>query len=499
MNKISIILISLSFLFTSSGSANIVDVEVDGKIYQAREGEFLVKYKKGRAHSNNSIRTQSFTGVNVIRRFAYPEDLELVKINPGVNAINSMSTFRNNSDVLYVEPNYVWHATDIPNDTYFSYQWGLYNEGQNGGTANADINILPAWDLTTGEKSVVLGVIDTGVDYLHPDLANNMWVNSLEIPNNGIDDDGNGFIDDIHGINAINHSGDPMDDNMHGTHVAGIMAAEHNNSIGVAGVAPNVSIAACKFLDASGSGDTASAIVCLNYFRDLTLRSEDPVRVVATNNSWAGGPYSQALYDAIKEHQDEGILFVAAASNEGQNNDRVNTYPANYFLSNVISVAATDRNDRLATFSNYGKVSVDVAAPGVDIASTIPSNQYASLSGTSMAAPYVAGLAGLIASFDDTLPWYGIKNLILTSGEATDGASYTLSGRRILAIGTNGYGALSCQDKGLVKRKLPRASSITLNVGQSVKLAILSVNCDKTTRSTSSADGDGARRKIIMD
>jgi subtilisin family serine protease len=273
-----------------------------------------------------------------------------------------------------------------------------------------------------------------------------------------------------------------MDDNMHGTHVAGIIAAQQNNGIGVSGVAPNVSVAACKFLDASGSGDTAGAILCLNYYRALATRAVNPVNIIATNNSWAGGPYSQALYDAIKANQDAGILFMAAASNDGQNNDSVETYPSNFYLPNLISVAATDNNDKLANFSNYGKVSVAVAAPGVDILATVPNGKYAYLSGTSMATPHVTGLAGLIASYRPSLSWIGIKNLILTGGESVSGANgTTYTGRRILAAGPNGTGSLTCSNQKIVKRVWPRASTVTVKLGQSVALGILSVQCENPT------------------
>lgn len=487
MGKLLSLFLFLTVLNTGTVLAEgIVNINVNGKTYQAKEGSFLVKYKSSSLGSQSSNRVHSLADAKVLQRFSFPEGLELIQIRSGVNSTESLKAYRESNDVEYVEPNYIWYANAEPNDTLFPQQWALNNIGQSRGLIGADTNILPAWLLTTGDQGVVVGVIDTGVDYTHPDLSNSMWVNSREIPGNRIDDDRNGFVDDVHGINAITGTGNPMDDNMHGTHVAGIIGAEQDNARGVSGIAPNISVAACKFLDASGSGDTASAITCLNYFRDLSKRSLSPVRVVATNNSWAGGPYSQALYDAIKDNGNAGILFVAAASNEGQNNDAVNTYPANYFLSNVVSVAATDRSDRLASFSNYGRRSVSVAAPGVDILNTLPGGAYGSLSGTSMAAPHVAGLAGLIASYYPNISWVGVKNRILAGGEITSAArTATASGRRIVAYGENGVGSLTCNNQKISTRVLPRASSVTMRVGQRLLLGILSINCEASNRASS--------------
>ena len=450
---------------------------MDGQVYPAREGYLLVRHKTG-IHRASIDSIHRMANAQVAKRFEFPEGLELVKVADSAQMMNSISIYQQNNDILYAEPDYMWNALDVPNDRYFSRQWALQNLGQTGGSVGADINVLPAWTFTTGNHNIVLGTIDTGVDYNHLDLVHNIWTNSLEIPNNGIDDDGNGFIDDVHGINAITGTGNPMDDHLHGTHVAGIMAAEQNNGMGVSGVAPNVSVVACKFLDASGSGDTAGAITCLNYFRALSMRSRDPVHIVATNNSWGGGPFSQALQDAIKAHQDQGILFMAAAGNDAQNNDRSPSYPSNYYLPNLISVAATDHNDKLASFSNYGRASVSIAAPGVNILSTVPSNQLDYLSGTSMATPHVTALAGLLASYGPNLSWIQIKNLILAGGAPIAAASKTTAtGRRILAYGANGFGSLSCLNKVVSARAQPVASNITVRVRQAVPLAILNINC----------------------
>ena len=466
---------------------------------QVREGYLLVRHKVGITSSSaNSVHIRA--QAKVIRRFDFPAGLELVKINTGASSTASLTIYQKDPNILYAEPNYIVHAAKISNDTFFGQQWGLNNLGQLGGTNDADVNAVEAWDVTTGKSDVVIGTIDTGIDYNHPDLLNNVWVNQNEIAGNHKDDDGNGYVDDIHGINVVDGTGDPMDDNGHGTHVAGIIAAEGNNALGVSGVMPNGTVAACKFLDADGGGDTADAIECLNYYRALSKRELNPVNIVATNNSWAGGAYSQALYDAIKGSQEAGVLFITAASNETSDNDVIETYPANFRLSNVISVAATDHNDKLAFFSNYGKFSVHVAAPGFKILSTIPNGKYDILSGTSMAAPFVSGLAGLIKSFNPSADWIQIKNLIIAGGQFSNGAyGKTISGRRIRAIDVTGEGSLSCKGQTVMSRLLPKSATVSIKLGQSIRVSMLSINCDSSTRKISSTQGIKAAGITLKD
>jgi len=279
--------------------------------------------------------------------------------------------------VEFVEPDYIVSKNAVPNDPRFTDLWGLNNTGQSGGTANADINALEAWDVTTGSSDVVVGVIDSGVDYLHPDLAANMWKNQAEL--NGVaghDDDGNGHVDDIYGIDPANNDSDPMDDEGHGTHVAGTIGAVGNNNEGVVGVNHDVQMAACKFLTSTGSGYTSDGIECINYF---TALKESGVNVVVTNNSWGGGGYSQTLKDAIDVAGGSGIVFAAAAGNDyGNNNDTNPQYPASYTSESIVAVASTDHNDNFSSFSNLGATSVDVAAPGSNILSTLPSTDSSS-------------------------------------------------------------------------------------------------------------------------
>ena len=315
--------------------------------------------------------------------------------------------------VSYVEPDFVIAPAAIPNDPSFGSLWGLHNTGQSGGVADADIDAPEAWDTTTGSRSVVIAVIDTGVDYTHRDLAANAWRNPGEIAGDGLDNDGNGFADDVFGWDFANRDADPMDDNGHGTHVSGTIGAVGGNGTGVVGVNWQVSIMALKFLSGTGSGSTSGAIGAINYA--TRMRRDFGVNVVATNNSWGGGGFSASLSDAIAAGGRAGILFVAAAGNDGTDNDVTPQYPSNYVDDAVISVAAIDRSNRLASFSNFGATSVDLAAPGGSILSTLPGNRYGSYSGTSMATPHVAGIVGLLAAANPAATGAEIRTAILST------------------------------------------------------------------------------------
>ncbi len=300
-------------------------------------------------------------------------------------------------DVVSCTPNYRLSTQQLGDgDPRMSELWGLSEE--------QGIAASRAWEITTGSREVVVAVIDTGVDYTHPDLVENIWTNPGEIAGNGVDDDGNGYSDDIHGVNTsvwATNRVDPMDDNQHGTHVAGIIGALRANGLGVSGVSPEVSILPIKFMDASGTGRLSDAIVAIDYMVDLKVNRGINIKVA--NNSWGGGAYSPALHEAITRARDAGIVFVVAAGNTGQDLDLFPGYPASYEVSNVVSVAAIDRNQNLASFSNYGTESVDVAAPGVEIVSTLPQGGYGALSGTSMAAPHAAGGFALLFAHEPGL------------------------------------------------------------------------------------------------
>jgi subtilisin family serine protease len=298
----------------------------------------------------------------------------------------------------------------VPSDPQYSQLWGM-----------SSIAAPAAWNISTGSASVVVAVIDTGVDYTHRDLAANIWTNPGEVAGNGIDDDHNGFVDDAHGYDFVNNDGNPMDDNGHGTHVSGTIAAVANNGQGVAGVNWTSSVMALKFLDADGSGYLSDAIRAVNYA--TMMRTKYGVNVRVMNNSWGGGEYSAALENAIRASSNADILFVAAAGNDGTNNDTSPQYPANYSPPNVISVAAVDQNDRLANFSCYGASTVDVAAPGVSIYSTVPNNRYAIYSGTSMATPFVSGVAALAWAVDPTATVAEVRSAILSGADRVSALS----------------------------------------------------------------------------
>ncbi len=353
--------------------------EKNKKAASFKKGEVIIKLKKGldKAKAASAI---PFARDNIIKGFKILSGIKKQSYlhikSKKLSTEELIAKMKADPSIESVEPNYIYHPDTVPNDPMFDMLWGQENTGQvvNGtyGSHDADMDAPEAWDTSTGSGDVVVAVIDTGVDYLHEDLAGNMWSNPGEIPDNGIDDDGNGYIDDTHGINAINNSGDPMDviaeDGGHGTHVAGTIAAVGSNGKGVAGVSWNAKIMALKFIS-GGRGSTSDAIKCLEY---MIAQKNTGVNIVASNASWGGGGFSQALKDTVQAASDAGILFVASAGNAHLDNDTTPHYPSSFDLPGIISVAATDQNDLLASFSNYGSVSVDLSAPGTNILSTTP-------------------------------------------------------------------------------------------------------------------------------
>jgi subtilisin family serine protease len=335
------------------------------------EGRVIVKFNQsiGREHgrqvaaSYNLEMVQEYPAISRALGFEYSVLASKTKTTPQL--IQELSR-----DLRFavVEPDYIRSIDSvIPNDPGFPDLWGLHNTGQDGGTTDIDIDAPEAWDLTTGSGDVVVAIIDTGIDYTHPDLQANIWTNPGETPDNGIDDDGNGWVDDIHGINAIVETGDPMDDNAHGTHVAGTIGAESNNSTGVAGVNWNVKMIGAKFLNDIGWGYTSDHLQCLDYVYDL--KASHGINIVAVNASYGGGDPSTAVSDAITALGTQGILFCAAAGNDDEDNDTSPHYPSSYPLDNIIAVTAVNRTG--GQVYNYGATSVDLGAPGISILSSL--------------------------------------------------------------------------------------------------------------------------------
>ncbi|MCA2945498.1 S8 family serine peptidase, partial [Microcystis sp. M011S1] len=407
--------------------------------------QLILKFKQGIA-STQVAQFKSLFGA-VSTQTIKLTGAQVWKLSGSLSVEKILAQYRSNPIFEYIEPDYIRTVgaftpqATFPNDPSFNQLWGLHNTGQSGGTPDADIDAPEAWDIQTGNPNLVIGVLDTGVDYNHPDLAGNIWTNPGEIAGDGIDNDGNGYIDDIRGWDFAYNDNNPSDVQGHGTHVSGTIAGKGNNGVGVTGLAWNAKIMPLKFLNDQGSGSTSNAILAINYAKDKGVK--------LTNNSWGGGGYSQALYDAINAAGQAGALFIAAAGNNGNNNDANPFYPASYNLANIISVAATNRNDQLVTFantggwwgSNYGLTSVDLGAPGSEIYSTTPNNTYATYSGTSMASPHVAGAAALLWSQNPTWTAQQVKNTLMNTGDPLASlAGKTVSGKRLNvfnALGAN--------------------------------------------------------------
>ncbi|MEM9157773.1 MAG: S8 family serine peptidase [Verrucomicrobiota bacterium] len=382
-----------------------------------------------------------------------PEALEILK-NPHLNPV-----------IEYAEPDYIVHAAGFSNDPSLNDGglWGLHNEGGEGGVDDVDIDAIEGWDIATDAGDLVVGVIDTGVRYTHEDLADNMWVNPNEIAGNEIDDDGNGYVDDVHGINATLGTGDPFDDNGHGTHVAGTIGGVGDNGLGIVGVAWRTQIMALKFLRASGSGTISDAVRCMDY---ATQQG-----VFLTNNSWGGGGYSEAFSDALDRAREAGVLFVAASGNNGIDIDEDPHYPAAYEQENVLSVGSVDRDGELSSFSNYGLESVDIVAPGRDILSAWHSSDqsYRIISGTSMASPHAAGILTLQGAAFPEVEWLKQKERLLVASQ--------LDERYVGQIGTGGLvnlgNALALADLPDLPRFLERPRRSTLvKEGDALRVAV---------------------------
>lgn len=396
----------LLLILTVSGSASRELLKAGKGATETSAGRLLLTLSKKGATITHGGSTSSLNALSSsIASAAGTESVKILKhLDVAIVETGDMSLTTSalgaNVNVERVSPDSTVQIAGIPNDEEWGTLWGMDK-----------VEAPAAWDITTGSRDVVVCVIDTGVDYLHPDLINQMWTNPGEIPGNGIDDDDNGYVDDVYGINAVTGSGDPMDDNMHGTHCAGTVGAQGNNTLGVVGVAPEVSIMACKFLTASGSGSISDALVCLDYAVGMGV----PI----SSNSWGGGGFDPVFETALDNAGLAGHLFIAAAGNDARDNDVTPSYPASYIpptMDAVMSIASVAENDMLSSFSQWGSTSVDLAAPGSNInscAASVIGGGYTSISGTSMATPHVAGAAALLLAYNPAVTNLQMKQTLI--------------------------------------------------------------------------------------
>jgi thermitase len=379
--------------------------------------EVLVKFRPG-------VSVNTINEITARLNDRVEDEIESV---PGLAAVDDLDNveaesiaaeYRALPEVEYAEPSYEISLSHDgggfkhlhPNDARFSEQWALANDGQNGGKPGADVAALRAWATTTGDDDIIVAVLDSGVDYNHSDLQHNIWIRAENVKQ--YEDSELGSIEDVHGYNAVDNTGDPMDENGHGTHCAGIVGAEGGNEIGISGVNWKVKIMPLKFMNASGFGTSKNAIEAINYVID---RKRAGVNVRIISASWGTKLRSRALEDVIRKAYEEGILFVAASGNDSLSTDLLPQYPASYNLGNLISVAALNRKDELASFSNYGVNSVHIAAPGANILSTWLGNEYEEHSGTSMATPMVSGIAALVLSKRPALSVEELRSTLFNS------------------------------------------------------------------------------------
>lgn len=401
---------------------------------EAVPGEYVVRLKQ-------NINTMSFKNLSeslgaFVKSSLPAQNIVIVKRASFENSESAIKTLSQNALVDIAEPNFIYKINKASNDPLMEKLWGLNNVGQadsagKPGVAGVDIGAEQAWDIETGSEKMVVAVIDTGVDFSHPDLVDNLWTNEAEA--NGqpaVDDDNNGVIDDIHGYNAITGKGNASDDQGHGSHCSGTIGAKGNDGKGIVGVNWNVKIMAVKFLDKNGSGTLENALKAVDYATKMGAK--------VMSNSWGGGGFSQTLFDAIKRSNDAGAIFIAAAGNDSSNNDTTPSYPASYEIDNIVSVAAIDNQGALAEFSNYGKRSVHLGAPGVKIYSSTH-GAYDSWSGTSMATPHVSGVAALVWAHEPELTALQLKERLLQTARPIAG----LKGKTKTGGLVNAYNALT--------------------------------------------------------
>lgn len=406
------------------GSVLLAGVVAHANQAEFKPGEYVVKLKNTNSMSIKSI--EALLGGSIINRIP---DSEIITLKRSLIEIQSvvLKKLSASSIVEKAEPNYIYRINRLPNDPELSKLWGLKNDGQEDsskkiGVSGVDVSAERAWDLETGSENVLVAVIDTGLDYTHKDLKTNAWANEAEVNGKpGVDDDNNGYVDDIHGYDFANKDADPMDDHGHGSHVSGTIGARGDDGEGIVGVVWNVRIMGLKFLGSDGSGSLDDALAAIKYATKMGVN--------IMSNSWGGGGASDLMKEAIAEANAKNIVFTAAAGNHSGDNDANPSYPASYDVPNVISVAAINNVGALAYFSCYGRRTVHVAAPGVNVYSSTPGG-YESWSGTSMATPHVSGVVALLLSREPQLtpvevrdrlvrtssPLSGLKNKVAANG-----------------------------------------------------------------------------------
>jgi len=399
-------------------------------------GEYVVRLKPSlKLFINNKAQLSQRLG-SFVKSTIPSQNIVVVKRAAFESTDSAVKTLAQNPMVDIAEPNYIYKINKTPNDPMLGQLWGMNNIGQadssgKAGVAGMDVDAVRAWDIETGSEKMIVAVIDTGVDFNHPDLKDNLWTNEAEANGKaGVDDDGNGVIDDIHGFNAIDGSGNAMDDHGHGSHCSGTIGAKGDDGKGIVGVNWNTRIMAVKFLSAEGSGSLEDAVKAIDYATKMGAK--------VLSNSWGGGGFAQTLLDSIKASETAGALFVAAAGNDSNNNDETPSYPASYSVPNIISVAAVDNTGTKASFSNYGKRSVHIGAPGVNIYSST-GGAYDSWSGTSMATPHVSGVAALLWSHEPNLTAAQVRERLLLTARPIAG----LKGKTSTGGLVNAYNALT--------------------------------------------------------
>ena len=444
----------LSFAFASGqGLAEelVIVRPPDGPAY--REGRILIIPRAGRTAALNQLHGQ--TGARLRRAFPNFGNVHVLELPHGLSARETITRYRQSGHVEAAALDLVFQASVLPNDPSLvnGEQWSLNNFGQNGGVMDADIDAPEAWNILNSASNVIVAIVDSGARLSHQDLAGNLWVNPGEIPGNGIDDDHNGFVDDVHGINTINDTGNPSDDYWHGTHVAGIIGAVGNNGVGVSGIAWRVQLMPLKFLNQDGNGSLSDVMGCLDYARNKGAK------VVNCSFTLPGAGLSandyRMLSNVFWSVRAAGIIVVAAAGNNGTDNDTSPYYPASFGrdgMDNVIAVGATTRSD--TPIYNYGATSVHLAAPGFDILSTFNASDssYASQSGTSMATPCVAGAVALVWAKFPALTYPQIIARLTGTVDVLPGLAgkYVSGGRLNLARALSGSFTIRPADYGWV-------------------------------------------------